>query len=163
MTTLRSFAPRRGLVAMTSGWNDLAIDPGKHTGWALFAVAVPSGPLVACGTGEPPFDTALRNVMIELPQNYPSNPVPPQDLITLAFLAGRYANAARGDASVVHTIFPHEWKGNLPKPVCEARVRARLTPGELGIVAALEAPKGEMNNVWDAIGIGLVAFRKIKL
>src|SRR5208282_6153608 len=65
------FASRRGTIVNMRDL-DLAIDPGKHTGWALFYEV-----LLGCGVGEPPFEQA-RRVVIELPQNYPSNPVPPQ-------------------------------------------------------------------------------------
>lgn len=151
MGAVKPFAKRRG-TPVPDGRCDylLAIDPGAHTGWALFDLA-----LVACGLGEPPFDRAIR-VVIELPQVYPSHPVPPNDLITLSFLAGRYAGRARAVCEVV-TVFPHEWKGNLRKDVCAARVMHHLSSTEREIVRACDAPKGQMNNVLDAIGIGLFA------
>jgi hypothetical protein len=138
---------------------NLAIDPGLHTGWARFDGCS----LVACGSGEPPF-LGARRVVIELPQIYPSNPVPPNDLVTLAFLAGRYAEAAREAAvgAEVFTVLPHAWKGDLPKKVCADRVRSRLSPGESLVLEQCGVPKGQLHNVLDAIGIGQFAFGAVK-
>jgi hypothetical protein len=156
-------APRRGtLIPLQNNAFDLSIDPGESTGWALFQHG--GGRLVACGGGEPPFgeDISLDNTAIELPQSYPGSPVPPQDLITLAFLAGQYARAA-GDN--VFVCFPHAWKGNLDKDVCGGRVMKNLSLEERAIVAACKehVPAKQMHNVLDAIGVGLVAFRGVKL
>ena len=142
------FAKRRG-TPILSPFDLLAIDPGTHTGWAAFF----KERLLACGLGEPPFEQALR-VVIEIPQVYPAHPVPPNDLITLAFLAGRYAGRA---TCKVSTVFPHQWKGNLSKDNCAARVRFRLSPEEKEIVDACDLPKKQLHNMMDAIGIGLFA------
>ena len=142
------FAKRRGTPLLRTSVL-LAIDPGTHTGWALFDEM-----LIGCGLGEPPTDLALR-VIIEIPQVYPAHPVPPNDLITLAFLAGRYAG--RCVTGAVSTVFPHQWKGNLSKEVCAARVRFRLSPEERKVVDVLKVPAKQLHNVMDAIGIGLFA------
>jgi len=144
----------------TRGYDDLAIDPGTHTGWAVFNE---DGALKACGIGEPPFPSPYRRVVIELPQVYPTSPVPPNDLVTLAFLAGRYAGAAAG--AEVFTVFPHTWKGNLSKAVCAARVKERLSREERVVVekCLVQVPEKQRHNVWDAIGIGLFAFRQVKV
>ena len=147
------FAPRRGVGVFGC---DLAIDPGVHTGWALFGNDL----LVACGSGEPPLDVG-RRVVIELPQVYPNHPVPPNDLIALAFLAGRYAGVA--NTAEVYTVSPHAWKGNLPKKVCADRAKGKLSLQELEVLDACGVPKGELHNVLDAIGIGLVAFKGEKM
>jgi hypothetical protein len=160
---VQAFAQRRGVEASCNlSQCDLAIDPGTSTGWALFDShgIAGKGELVACGGGCPLFD--VRRVVIELPQSYPSHPVPPNDLITLAFLAGRYAGRVP-EGTEVQTVFPHEWKGNLPKDVCAARVRARLSKEELALVKACDVPEKQKHNVLDAIGIGLFAFRGIRL
>lgn len=136
----------------------LSIDPGKSaTGWALWSAE--SGTfhsrVLACGLHEPP---PAYEVVIEMPQTYPTSPVPTQDLITLAFLAGRYIGDPEGPMS---WCFPHDWKGNVSKEVCERRIRRRLLSEELRIVEECEklVPARFMNNVWDAIGIGLHAWR----
>lgn len=136
----------------------LAVDPGLHTGWAAFAASGGvggalslGGDLVACGLGDPPCESA-PSLVIEVPQVYPRQRVPPNDLITLAFQAGRYAGRAAGE---VHEVRPHQWKGNLPKDVCEARVRAALSEAERAVLDAARAPAGHRHDVADAVGIGL--------
>lgn len=146
------FPPRRGTPLVdTCVFDLLAIDPGAHTGWALFVDGAGGARLRACGLGSPLAEHVLQ-VVIEFPWVYPAHPVPPNDLVTLAFLAGRYAGALTGE---VYTVFPHQWKGNLPKDVCAARVRARLSPEERAIVDACDVPEKQRHNVMDAIGIGL--------
>ena len=147
LTRVEPFAKRRGTPLLRTSVL-LAIDPGTHTGWALF-----DEKLLGCGLGDPPTELALR-VVIEIPQIYPGHPVPPNDLITLAFLAGRYAGRATCEVS---TVFPHQWKGNLSKENCAARVRFRLSPEEKEVVDVLDIPAKQLHNVMDAIGIGLFA------
>lgn len=149
---VKPFAKRRG-TPIPGDCDLLAIDPGAHTGWALFD----DGQLRACGLGNPPVHHA-DCVIIEIPQVYPAHPVPPNDLITLAFLAGRYAGCATCEVS---TVFPHQWKGNLPKNICAARVRSLLLPEERRVVDACDAPAKQLHNVMDAIGIGLFALGRV--
>jgi len=144
--TVKPFATRKGTPLLLDVYALLAIDPGEHTGWAVFDGAC----LWGCGSGDPPVERAKRAV-IELPQVYPSHPVPPNDLITLAFLAGRYA----GRGADVSTVFPHQWKGNLPKDVCAARVRAKLSAREREIIGRCGVTEKQLHNVMDAIGVGL--------
>ena len=145
---VKPFAERLGTFLNRSDLVDLlAIDPGMHTGWAGFS----KEDLRSCGTGRPPLRLASV-VIVELPQIYPGHPVPPNDLVNLAFLAGRYAGASTGK---IYTVAPHAWKGNLPKDVCNARVLAKLDAVERGIVEGCDVPKGQKHNVIDAIGIGL--------
>jgi len=155
------FAKRRGTPLPVGGSHArfvlLAIDPGEHTGWAVYEA---EKNLIGCGLGDPHADRADL-IVIELPQVYPMQQVPPNDLIVLAFLAGRYAGVgesstgpAKGPAEV-HTVLPHQWKGNLPKDLCAIRVRAALTPAERTIVDAIDVPEKKRHNVMDAIGIGL--------
>ena len=154
--------PRRGSV-VPQGKMDLAIDPGvRGTGWALFSTT--SGALLeACGGGMPPFEHA-RRVVIELPQVYPYDPVPPNDLITLACLVGRYATAATAlEATEVYLIRPHAWKGTMPKQVCTSRIRFRMRPEEVAMAEGCGVPAGQLHNTLDAVGIGLVVFRGIRI
>jgi hypothetical protein len=139
---------------------DLAIDPGLHTGWAFFGKT--DHRLLACGDGSPP-NFLVEKLVIELPQVYPSMPVPPKDLITLAFMAGRYVSTFYAQETL--TVSPHEWKGNLPKAVCASRVIQHLSKVEFDILERCQrvVPEKQMHNVLDAVGIGLVVFRKVKL
>jgi hypothetical protein len=172
VVTVKPFAPQLGSPVPQKfhgdRW-DVSIDPGAHTGWALFVThhgvfGKRDIELAACGVGRPPFGD---QVVIELPQAYPSSPVPTNDLITLAFLAGRllsHAHAPRNGegASLVR---PHDWKGNLPKGICAARVIQKLSADEIRVVNEAErvVPKGQRFDMLDAIGIGLYAFRGVKL
>jgi hypothetical protein len=158
MKTVKPFAPRKGSHVPLGNGFDLSIDPGIHTGWALWSGVI-RGQLIACGTGEPPFE-GVRRLVIELPQAYPNSPVPYNDLVTLAFQAGRYAATAGVDLDV-QTVWPHTWKGNMPKPVCALRVRSLLFPEELAVLRECEkvVTAKQMHNVLDAIGVGLHAFR----
>jgi hypothetical protein len=149
MKTVEPFLARKG-TDIPYHCRRLAIDPGKNsTGWAVFDHV---GLLVACGLHYPPLLIAL-DLAIEVPQVYPRSPVPPNDLITLAFLAGRYAGEAK---CLTRYVWPHEWKGSLSKEVCARRVLKRLRPEERLIVKQCEkiVAKKKMHNVLDAIGIG---------
>jgi len=154
------FAPRRGSplpqYPPPGPELDLSIDPGQNTGWALWWL----GQLISCGIGEPPFQH-VRQLAIEIPQAYQNSEVPYNDLITLAFQAGRYAGAS-GANVVVETYRPHDWKGSMSKSVSGYRVRVKLSPTELAVLAACErvVPAKQMHNVLDAIGVGLVAHQR---
>jgi hypothetical protein len=138
----------------------VSIDPGLQTGWAAWC----GGKLLACGLGDPPL--ARLRCAIELPQVYPRSPVPPNDLITLAYQAGRYVGRYAGGVEIT-TVYPHQWKGQLPKAVCAARVRAALLPkrGEPAVLegALASVATSRQHNVLDAVGIGLAVFRGVKL
>lgn len=175
MKPVLDFAPCRGTPVTYGVGRRLAIDPGTrkdtrnctgtNTGWALFSS---TAFLVACGTGEPPLEGVTR-VVIEVPQAYRpgqlKHAIDPNDLITLAFLAGRFVGRAQARAMPVEASWmrPHDWGGSLPKEVKENRARRHLTPEEKVVVAACEkiVPAGLMNNTWDAIGLGMAAWRGI--
>lgn len=81
----------------------------------------------------------------------------PNDVLPLAAVGGALVPAFRSSRIVV----PREWKGQVPKPKSKKapyaitdRVRARLEPGEITVVASLP---GSEWDAWDAIGIGLWA------
>jgi hypothetical protein len=103
-----------------------------------------------------------EDVAIEVPQVYPDDPVPPNDLITLAMVAG----VVLGHLSPLRATryLPREWKGQVPKKVQHERLRAHLKSAELGRLD-LPAPSLQ-HNVWDAIGIGMhhltVTRRRVK-
>ena len=70
------------------------------------------------------------------------------DTLKLAFLVGRYVQAARElGIRNIRRVQPDEWKGQLPKDVVERRIIAKIPE----IVEVLN-PK---THSWDAIGIGL--------
>ena len=142
----------------------VSIDPGLNTGWAVW-LEDEDYSLCACGVGEPPsiFPPPPVAVTIEKPQVYPRMKVPPNDLIALAVTVGRLA--ARWEASDVSFVTPHEWKGSTPKDIHNARVLASLSASDLEVVKMADraVPRGQRNNMIDAIGIGLFAYRGKKL
>lgn len=139
-----------------NGWYDLiSIDPGIHTGIACWY----NGRLLYAGTLFPP--TAFyKECVIEIPKIYPKaqQKGDQQDLITLAFQAGKLAQAT--GAPTVHPVLPQTWKGQLPKDVCWLRCQALLTSEELSLIPKL-APS-ILHNVQDAIGIGLWKLGRLK-
>lgn len=140
----------------------LSIDPGIHTGWAAWSHW---NELVGCGIGEPPINWDILFVVVEKPRIYPRSPVPPNDIITLAFGAGKWAGKAEATGASVKTIEPHAWKGNEPKSICHARIDAALNVLERAVVkeSSRDIPKPRQHDMLDAIGIGLVAFRGVRL
>ena len=54
---------------------------------------------------------------------------------------------------VVETLFPADWKGQVPKEVMTERIRRSLTEEERGRIEKCKASL--MHNVLDACGIGL--------
>lgn len=123
----------------------LGIDPGANPGWALLQT---TGELVTCGAKNFPKDVGFL-VVIEHPFIYPRSPVPPNDIVTLAYRAGLLA----AKYSNVRTVYPVTWKGSVPKGVMTRRILAGLTPSERTIA-------GADHNVIDAIGIAKWAFRQ---
>ena len=72
-------------------------------------------------------------------------------LVAVGYLvASRFENPVK--------VFPHEWKGQMPKEVCAARIRNRLNERELDTLdACLTKTGAKGHNVVDAVGIGLYA------
>jgi hypothetical protein len=113
----------------------LAVDPGRRTGLALVdhagvlvgacVVDRERGPLAAqrvaaCITGP-------LTVVVEVPQILSSRrDVAADDIVWLAYHAGRYAGAVEGAGRAVVTVRPSEWKGRMAKSVHQARVREGL-------------------------------------
>ncbi len=142
----------------------VTIDPGLATGWSIWNV---SG-LVACGLGDPrtcpkhvvTSDQAQTDVIhsmwIEMPVIYPKGKVPPNDVVTLAASAGRWAGRYDALAVDVHYVKPAEWKGQVPKQIHHPRIWAALSARDQGVVH--DSLKGvapsKRHNVLDAIGIG---------
>lgn len=130
----------------------LTIDPGNDTGWALWL----DGGLVTCGLNAPP--RAVSHVWIEDQAIIPRVTRRPQDILTLAQNAGRWAGRYEAFGSHVQFIAPNVWKGGpVPKNISHPRIWAALRDAERSIVD--EACRGmapsKRHNVLDAVGIGL--------
>lgn len=157
----------------------LTIDPGANTGWALSGF---EGRLFDFGRIRSREDAdktcrtirdfgVLDRLIIEKPQVYGSGRVRPNDLITLALIAGAWGEAFRrlGPTSLEpEFICPREWKEQTPKDVSNARTFAAMTPSERGqfLDAGWSSPADKKrgarksDDVLDAIGINLWATRR---
>ena len=150
----------------------ISVDPGsKRAGIAVFEdFELSSAWLVK---GENWFDTAreamasllhrypaevLRQLtlVIERPQIYPKNPVPPHDLVTIAMMVA----ALQGRLAPQNTIeyFPKKWKDQVPKEIKCDRIWENLSAEERSRV---ELPKNKKHrlDVLDAVGIGAYHLR----
>ena len=83
----------------------------------------------------------MTRVVVEMPQTYPDSPVPYQDLVGTRSWPGGTSGAVGEESMPVDAVwvYPHAWKGNLPKSVCEGRIRKRLSAAELKIVKSASA------------------------
>ena len=140
----------------------VAVDPSSRaTGWATYA----GQELTACGLirGHDTLDMieAIRGdlphglpAIIELPKVYQQSRQKgdPNDLIHVAAVAGACALVC---TPPIRFVLPREWKGTTPKRIDNARTLRLLTRDELDIVEACNCPNHLLDNVLDAIGIGL--------
>ena len=160
----------------------LSCDPGKHSaGLALWA---PTGPnssweLQAAKLAEfkHPSEIAdeaigfvdgLFQAAVEVPQIYSAgfSKGDPNDLIDITLVAG----AVLGAGNCASIWFrPREWKGQVDGDVMITRIRSKLTQKELDRVRLPTKRDGKSvretvaHNVWDAVGVGLYALKKLKL
>ena len=152
----------------------LAIDPGtRDLGWARFDK---DRHLWSCGLlrangVEQMIDQTQRTfgrllspewLIIEVPQAYGVGAkVDPNKLALLTLLAGVLIGTMP-DAKW-KTPKPREWKGQVPKEVMNTRTLNALTPAEHTrmIHHLQDVPKSVRHNVWDAIGIGLWASKRL--
>jgi len=136
----------------------ITCDPGVHgSGFACWS---PHGELELVWyespeETEPTSDTLL----IELPQIYPGSKSKgnPNDLIQLAFAAGRIA----GKFAHTTTVSPRAWKGTIKKEVMLRRILSKLTDKELFMLKALKLPPSKEKECIDALGIGLWHFKRL--
>ena len=152
----------------------IAIDPGAKGGWAWFRKDSPLWGLRSCGLARPDkgerpptFDTDHRAhrvcvCILEVPQfQKGDNPGRVNDLFRLTLRAGLLAEATHADFLWART--PHSWKGSVDKDAHNTRCLKRLTGLELDVVKEARrgdntlVPRSEINNVIDAIGLGLVS------
>ena len=140
----------------------LAVDAStRATGWATYA----GQELTACNLirAKNVLDMieAVRNRLphglpgvLELPQVYRQRQQKgdPNDLIGVAAVAGACAMIC---TPPIRLVLPREWKGTVPKHIDNARTLRTLTRAELRIVEACECPDHLMDNVLDAVGLGL--------
>ena len=142
----------------------LSVDPGtRDMGWALWD----KGRLVDCGMARgrdwvstvgnmPPFP--VERVVIEDQQIYRNSKIDAHALLAVARVVGAvvfyYGNEGRRRVTLVA---PREWKGQLPKEVCNKRTVGKLEAMERVVLNSKKYPKSLQHNLLDAIGIGLWA------
>ena len=76
----------------------------------------------------------------------------PNDLLGLAAVDAAIAMVLA--YTPVECFAPSDWKGQMKKGPCHARIRGRLSDGELVVMEGV-SPPSLAHNVWDAVGIGL--------
>lgn len=140
----------------------LAIDPGTSTGVAVFL----GYRLAFAGVYHPDqydqlpglVDASCARVVVEQPQFYTHGPADPQRLAELAKKVGRLQQLF----PMAELVFPRQWKGQVPKPICHARGVAKLDPGERLVLDACSkhVPKGQRHDMLDAVCLGLWAMKR---
>ena len=116
-----------------------------------YAAHVSMGRAVAAWAGVERFAA----VHIEHPRIYPGAGQQKgdlNDLLDVVAVGSAVATFFTPDANLV-TVFPSDWKGNVPKDMMTERIRRALEDGERGRIE--KCPASLMHNVLDAIGIGL--------
>lgn len=125
-------------------------DPGVHaSGVAWFQ----DGVLIRCEYRVEPLQRPAGEYqcIFEIPQVYSGDGAKKAAaLIDLAVAAGRMT----GQLATKY-VRPASWKGQVPKDIHHARVRATLLPGERSLLEICDCPKGKLHNVLDAIALGL--------
>lgn len=149
----------------------IAIDPGFNgTGIAaltdqgrLIDVAL----VVPPSSGQVDFAERLRQAIDALPDSKGADLIiefPDRDdrkgeitdLFKLAAITGAISVAPQWRGSRISYVFPSEWKGNVPKDIHGARIRAALSAKETAVLnrRTQGMPTGSVHNVLDAIGLG---------
>jgi len=147
----------------------LTIDPGAVTGWALFE----DGILVACGYGrkEKILPVSLLGkrkrglVVVEVPVIYPDHKQekPPQDILRVGVLAGRYLGSYAAWGHETEEVVPKTWKGTISKPkrasqmyLITRRVLKLCTAEEAILLKKTKSARAKQlnHNVVDAVGMG---------
>ncbi len=134
----------------------ITVDPGVHAcGVAWFQ----GGELIRCEYRSEPLpgglfpigDMQQTTCISEIPQVYSGDGAKKAAaLIDLAVAAGRMT----GQLPTKY-VRPASWKGQVPKDIHHARVRAVLTPAEFAVYNAVDCPASKRHNVLDAIALGL--------
>lgn len=150
----------------------VAIDPGNDTGAALFSRGgvelkhVEVIPRTILALSPWILRYAISTVVVELPQIYRASRSKgdPNLLVPLILQAGWIEALAyvRGIQCVM--VKPREWKGQVPKGIHHARIRASLSARELEVanVCLEKITPSKRHNAWDAIGLGQWFVRKAK-
>ncbi len=95
------------------------------------------------------------HIHIEKPQHYGGSKAALQrDANLLSDLADRVKRELVPLGYTVTLLRPHEWKGNVKKPVHHRRVRRVLSKPEIAVLEAEDYGDAQAD-VWDAVGLAL--------
>ncbi len=134
----------------------LTIDPGAHTGWALFR----GTSLQACGLTTPAKWSNMPgppcDVLIEEPTLYRHGKARPADVMALQLKVGQLKGWLESVGCKVELVQPRTWKHSVPKPIHHARISKALTDAERRLA------EGARGDTWDAIGLGLWKLKRMK-
>ncbi len=160
----------------------ITIDPSSHSsGVAIWQEQTLIGAYVAKAEGDPinmaraifalcsaEFWFSKHAVVIETQQEFAGQRPRIADLIKLATTTGVIAGYLSYAGHGIGFVLPSEWKGQIPKPgrvsqpyIVAERCKRLLRPEELEAVQ-IPSSKRACWDVWDAIGIGLVALGRAR-
>lgn len=128
----------------------LFVDPAA-TGfsWAIFDTRQ----LAACGTSpEPHYLGEFDLIVLETPRNYSDFSVAHADLDRLRAVVRKVIDLNPHKRN--YTIYPSDWKGNVPKQIHHQRVLAALTQGEYYLQLD-PSSKYYNHNTADAVALGM--------
>ena len=83
--------------------------------------------------------------------------VDPDDILQIQGVVGALSALYQ-----LQTIYPYEWKGQLPKDVGYHRVKSRLSAEELAVLNGAKCQESKRHNIGDAVGIFLDAVNRFK-
>jgi hypothetical protein len=95
-----------------------------------------------------------ERIIIEHPRIYPGAQQQKGDLNDLLDVVACGASvAASFRTNYIETVFPGEWKGQVPKEMMTARISRAITDAERAKIE--KCPASLMHNLLDAVGLGL--------
>lgn len=151
---------------MTKGVRLASIDPGtRSVGFAVFT----GGTLTEAGlcvpdVTVPPWLRDLDVIVVEQMQVYVQSKQKgdPNDLISVAQVAGEFVGAARVLNPGIEAIYyrPSVWKRSVPKAVMGERILRALRAEERDKIA--HVAKSLLHNAIDAVGLGLYELGRMR-
>jgi hypothetical protein len=125
--------------------------------WAKMAQAVKAW----VDTQPQPQHIVCETPMQYMPGHHGGKRVDPADILQIQGVVGALAGVL--SMAPFQTIYPYQWKGQLPKDVCFNRIKSRLSVEEMAILEGAPCAKSLQHNVGDAIGIWLDSVKRFKI
>jgi hypothetical protein len=91
------------------------------------------------------------------PGHHGGKNVDPDDILQLQGVVGALSALYQID-----TIYPYQWKGQLPKDVGYYRVKSKLDQQELELLQSAKCAESKRHNIGDAVGIFLNYVQRFK-